>query len=448
MLVSRSLAANAKAFNPDQDLGILIQMQFDEADRIFQAQGRSALAAYIQSHNRAYPGDHYYMLAGHRDLLTGADLTRLTEAANSPWKLVGVSAPVVFVVGNPARDYALVVVGRSRDLRDFLPYYLLLLCVVAALCWILTFHFASPLKRVMATVERFGAGDLSARAHLVRQDEFGALARAFDEMAARIEGLVNAERRLLQDISHELRSPLARLMLAVKLVDSGDRETARKRIHKEVRRIVDLVETVLQVSPAEGHAGIRRAGTLSLDLLIRELIEDRQIEAGARGCNLRLRLPENGGIDVCGERELLRSAMENVLRNAIHHAPPETAIEITVEPSASEVTVVVRDYGPAVPEEHLRDIFKPFFRVDESRSPVTGGTGLGLAIAKRGLLAHKGEIWAENAGPGLRVYMKLPLAPRVEVLSSAKESFHQPAHYRNNIGEEPAADREFVAGYG
>ena len=414
ILVSRGLAL--KAFGKDGDLGILIAMQFDEADRIYQAEGKVSLAAYIQVLNKTYPGDHYYMASGGRDMLTGADLSRLTSVANSPWSVVQLTGPLVFSVTSPNRNYALVVVGRFRNLVDYLPYYLLLLCAVAALCWVFTLQFASPLKNVMNTVERFGRGDLTARANLVRGDEVGALARSFDHMADRIETLLNSERRLLQDISHELRSPLTRLLMAVKLVGTGGREAARGRIHKEVQRIVDLVESLTQVTRAESDSDACNLESMSLDVLVAELMEDCHIEARARDCSFLLDGPSHATLRA--DRELLRRAIENVFRNAIHYAPTGSAIEINFRRTEADVTISVRDRGPGVPADDLSNIFKPFFRSDESRTRSTGGVGLGLAIAERAIQVHDGSIWAENADPGLRVCLRLPLIRAAELAAA------------------------------
>ncbi len=233
-----------EAFGENGDLGALISMQFDEADRIYLNEGKTALASYLQTLDRSYPGDYYYMANRSRDLLTGADLSRLTAVANSRWNIIKFNSPMVFSVSRPSKGYALVLIGRRQGLADYVPYYSMLLCAVAALGWILTLQFALPLKKLMQAVERFGTGDLAARARIQRGDEIGALAQAFDRMADRIETLLGAERRLLQDISHELRSPLTRLTVALKVAEnSSDRQAASKQINKETQRIVNLLES-------------------------------------------------------------------------------------------------------------------------------------------------------------------------------------------------------------
>jgi two-component system, OmpR family, sensor histidine kinase CpxA len=160
--------------------------------------------------------------------------------------------------------------------------------------------------------------------------------------------------------------------------------TAAARIKKEIDRLTDLVGALLQVTR-------------------RELLEDSRVESDAQGC--RLRLESQGALKVSGDRELLRRAIENVLRNAIRHAPPGSPIEVTLDGNAGNALISVRDYGPGVSPEMLLKIFQPFFRVDHSRDSQTGGAGLGLAIAHRAVTAHRGQLSAENAAPGLRVYM-------------------------------------------
>jgi two-component system sensor histidine kinase CpxA len=152
---------------------------------------------------------------------------------------------------------------------------------------------------------------------------------------------------------------------------------------------------------------------VSLDGLIREVMEDCRIEADVRGCELRL--IGSDGLTLQADRELVRRALENVFRNAICHTPKGTSVEISLSKTGDRASICVRDYGPGVPEEDLANIFKPFFRSDGSRDPSTGGVGLGLAITERALRIHDGLAWAENAQPGLRVWLDLPLAHSTEL---------------------------------
>jgi two-component system sensor histidine kinase CpxA len=263
------------------------------------------------------------------------------------------------------------------------------------------------LRRLRRTVERFGRGDLSARTHSTRRDEIGDLSRAFDRMAERTETLLNAERRLLLDVSHELRTPLARLRFAVELArTSTDLEKALGRIRKDVERLATLVDELLQLTRAEGDPSSVTPVLVHLHELLRSLVEDCALEAEMQRCELVLNVDRPATLR--GERELLRRAVENVLRNAIRHAPEGTAVRVDLGLGADAVTITVRDHGPGVPEESLEDIFEPFYRLGDDRGRSSGGVGLGLSIARRAVQLHRGRLSARNAAPGLLVTIELP----------------------------------------
>jgi signal transduction histidine kinase len=387
-----------------------VAFQVDQAEVTYRAGGPAALGAYLHKLQTYFGPEHFFTDAQGKDLVTGVDRSALLAAARG-----GKKAPhpqgdrFVFVVASQDGAYRLIATGRPPFTRwSFLPYYGLILLVVGLLCWMLAVNIASPLRELAHTVERFGRGDLSARAGLRRRDEIGNVARAFDQMADRIETLLTAERRLLQDISHELRSPLARLSFAAELTKTAeDRNAAAARVTKEIDRLTNLVGALVEVTRVEGDPASRRVEPLDLDQLARELLEASRMEADARGC--RFQFESNGTLPVRGDRELLRRAIENVLRNAIRYAPEGSPIDVKLESDTGKAWISVRDYGPGVPDGMLPRIFQPFFRADGSRDSQTGGVGLGLAIAYRAIGAHHGQISAENAAPGLRVRMEIPL---------------------------------------
>jgi len=227
-------------------------------------------------------------------------------------------------------------------------------------------------------------------------------------MAERLERLIVSERRLLGDISHELRSPLARLKFAVKLArTSPDSKAAIDRIEKDVDRIASLVSDIVEITFVEGDPDLRGADAVHIAGVVDEVVRDCQVEAEARNCRIRFAGDCDG--DVLGSRELLRRAVENVLRNAIRYSPEGTPVEVSVAEKEQLAVIVIRDYGPGVPSDTLGRIFDPFFRVEEARNTNGGGSGLGLSIAKRAVQAHRGAIVAENADPGLRVSLSIPL---------------------------------------
>jgi two-component system sensor histidine kinase CpxA len=274
---------------------------------------------------------------------------------------------------------------------------------------ILAIHLAAPLRQLRRVVEQFGRGDLKARGGSKRMDEIGELSRAFDEMAERIETLLSAERRLLQDVSHELRSPLARLGFAVELArDDEDRDFALARVRKEADRMTALVGELLQLTRIEGDPRESALQDVPLAQLLGNIVADCELEAEAKGCRMVHR--SDRPIAIAGQPELLHRAVENIVRNAIRHTEEGTSVEVDLVLEGDLATIAVRDHGPGVPEPFLNDIFKPFFRVDDDRSRSSGGVGLGLAIARRAVEVHQGRIMARNAQPGLLITIELPQA--------------------------------------
>ena len=405
VVISRSMTY--KSFGLDTPIGRSALTQFQEAGLEYQNGGTKALASYMNWQASFYPTLHFYYAWRGRDLVTGADRSRLLTNAQSRWALVHVTSPIVLAFPSAQSEYAFIIEIPPQDAMSYWPYYLMLLVAISLLGWGLALQFASPLNHLAETVRSFGAGDLAARVQSGRHDEIGDVARAFDQMADRIEGLVTSERRLLQDISHELRSPLARLSFAAELSRTAtDRDAAAARVTKEVDRLTDLVGKLLQANRDDGDRFSSNLEIVALDALLSDIVQNCEIEAEARGC--RLTLSQTTSLELQADRELLRRAVENICRNAIRHAPPGSDIEITMNREAGSAWVSVRDYGCGVPAEALTKIFEPFFRVDNSRDTATGGVGLGLAIAKRAIQVHDGHIWAENAGPGLRVSFDLP----------------------------------------
>ncbi len=285
-----------------------------------------------------------------------------------------------------------------------------MLGVFALLCYALARQLTSPLRKMQKTIERFGRGDFTARVNSRRADELGQLGRTVDQMAERIEGLLKSQRRLLQDISHELRSPLARLGVAVELArGGGDADMAFDRIEREANRLNMLVGELIQVTRAEGDPAGLATEPLRLDDLVRVIVSDVHIEAERHQIALDL--------DVCeaemeGNPELLRRAIENIVRNAIRYSPESGHVEVSLQRPGTVYRIAVRDFGAGVPEEALAHLFDPFYRVEKDRGRTSGGVGLGLAIAKRAVELHHGTMRASNQHPGLLVEIELP-APTV-----------------------------------
>jgi signal transduction histidine kinase len=391
--------------------GRIQSMELESATEAYQSGGARQLGTFVGRLRRYVPGQHFLVDAKGTDLLTGEDRSAmLANAVPEGGRPKHVGGPMVMVAKSPDGRYSWIskMDPPPIDIGSYLPYYALILGAVALLCWLLALTIVSPLRALGRTVDRFGAGDLTVRVNSRRRDEIGELSQAFDRMAERIATLLSAERRLLQDISHELRTPLARLSFAAELVRTAeDRDEAVARLKKEIQRLTDLVSTLLQVTRAEGDPNSAAFEDLWLDELLADVIEDCRVEADARRCGLVLRSALH--VAIGADRELLRRAVENVVRNSIRYAPAESTVEVELTGSGDTARISVRDYGPGVPEDALPKIFQPFFRVDDSRESSTGGVGLGLAIAMRAVGLHHGTISARNADPGLQVWIELPL---------------------------------------
>lgn len=277
-----------------------------------------------------------------------------------------------------------------------------LLCA-AFLAW----YFAKPLRSLRRAVAAVAGGDLAARVGDSiggRRDELADLGRDFDHMAGRLQDLVDSQRRLLHDVSHELRSPLARLRASVDLMRQQPERTAEfiDRVDRESVRMDRLLGELLTLARVDAGTAGALDGEVDLTEVVAGIAEDAEVEAEARGCTLATQLP--GSLVVRGSAELLHRAIENVVRNAIRHSPPGGAVSVNVSAGGQplQACVIVDDAGPGVAEADLARIFEPFVRLAGTAGE---GHGLGLAIAERVLRAHGGRIRAENRSPGLRVVL-------------------------------------------
>src|SRR5580704_17437687 len=395
-------------------LGMLLSVQTEEAARAYETGGREALAAALGKFQQITQFEVLFTDSKGTDLLTGKvhpELMTLPKP-RSRWRLpvpVGGRQPII-ARQDSTRQYRLFLIDHRRNWTFFFlqPQHLWIIGLVVLLCYAFAYHLTSPVRRLRAVVDCFGRGDFSARAPSGRKDELGELARSFNQMASRIQTLLAVERRLLLDISHELRSPLARLGVAVELARSGeDREHMLDRIQKEADRLNELVAELLQVTRVEADPSMQKNDLVHLDELLGDLVYDSLLEAKAKDCTLLLKAPVPAIL--AGDEELIRRALENVIRNAIRYAPRGTAVDIGLAKLREAAIVTVRDYGPGVPDEALTRIFDPFYRVDSDRNRASGGLGLGLAIARRSVQLHKGKLTAQNAHPGLLVTIEFPI---------------------------------------
>jgi two-component system, OmpR family, sensor histidine kinase CpxA len=328
------------------------------------------------------------------------------------------------VVGSSGRRYTLVIERPLPGHFLFPPSRTPGLGMVIAIlssglvCFLLARYLTSPIVRLRAATHRLAEGDLTARAGTIgsrRRDEIAELVRDFDGMAARIESLVTAQSRLLNDISHELRSPLARLNVALGLARQRTGPEAAgtlDRIEKEAERLNELIGRLLSLARLEGGDQSMQRAPVDLEQLVNEICKDADFEAQGRNCRVRCQVGQ--GCVVMGNADLLHSAVENVVRNAMRYTREGTEVEILLErwpgPGGPEARILVSDHGPGVPVESLDKLFRPFYRLGDARERQTGGVGLGLAITERCIRLHGGSIKASNrAEGGLEVEIRLPL---------------------------------------
>jgi two-component system sensor histidine kinase CpxA len=334
----------------------------------------------------------------------------------------------VFAV--PLEDHpGLVFAGRMSNPyfeRRSIPALRLVAAALVAglLSWILAVRLARPIRTLRGTVQRFAAGELGARAETIakRRDEIGGLAKDFNGMADRIEALLQGQRRLLADVSHELRSPLTRLGLGLELLrrrSSSPDDEAFGRMETELERIDNLIGSLLKLARLEALEKPEQRTPTDLTSLLEEIASDAAFEADSLGKKVSADLAE--GVHLKVDPALLRRAVENVVRNAIRYTPApstrsgdggEIRISLARLPgNPRPIRILVEDQGKGVPPEELDKIFVPFLRVESARERTTAdeGIGLGLAIAHRAVALHGGEITARNRlEGGLAVEILLP----------------------------------------
>src|ERR1035437_6035108 len=326
-----------------------------------------------------------------------------------------------------------------------LPVPGLIIAIISSglMCYLLSWYMTKPIVRLRAATRQLAAGDLTARSAAPvskRRDEVAGLMRDFDAMAERLEMLVKAQSRLLNDISHELRSPLARLNVALGLarqragVESID---MLDRIELEASRLNELIGRILTLARLEDGEQRVPQTPVPLGELVASVAEDAEFEAQERHCHVHTVIPE-GDWGVRGNDSLLHSAVENGVRNAIGYAEVGTCVEmeLTSENRAGGAEVVLRvsDSGRGVPEDALEKLFEPFYRLDDARGRLTGGVGLGLAITERAVRFHGGKVSAFNrAEGGLMVEIRLPSSTggqgsmaRVEAVPAGREAKGRP----------------------
>jgi two-component system sensor histidine kinase CpxA len=301
----------------------------------------------------------------------------------------------------------------------YLAVLSLALGVSALACWWLARQLSRPVALLQKSARSLAAGNLDARVGeeiTSRKDELGVLARDFDQMAERVRSLLASKETLLRYVSHELRSPLARLRVALMLARREGADSAREmeRIERETERLDILIGQILRLSRLSTDDPSLVPQPIELSHLVSEVVEDARMEAGANEKGVAWQAGSQA--TVMGSPELLRSAIENVLRNAVRFTEKQTQVEVDLNVRPSAAVLTIRDHGSGVPHGELERIFEPFYRVPESSDRGSTGGGLGLTITARVITLHGGTVKARNAQDegkrrGLMVEITLPLTP-------------------------------------
>ncbi|MBF0140184.1 MAG: HAMP domain-containing protein [Magnetococcales bacterium] len=307
----------------------------------------------------------------------------------------------------PKRPSLLIIMG-------FFPWLLVGMVISSgAVVFILALHFTKPIKRLRETSLKLAAGDLTARylpiPHRI-PDELSNLGRDFNFMAERLSHLFHSHKRLIRDISHELRSPLARMRVAVEMVNPKDQASADnlQHIELEMERLNTLIGQIITLSRYETVQIDQRTDWIEVNGLIEALVVDVRYEGEKMERSVELNLC--GEVVIRADGDQLRSALENVIRNALRHTPRNGHVFVSSFKDDRNLVITVRDEGEGVPEDQLQAIFLPFYRVGEDRNREHGGFGLGLAIASHVIEHHDGTITATNHSlGGLIVTIVLPI---------------------------------------
>lgn len=402
-----------------------------KAGEAFEQSGSAGLAAALQATEKSTGVSATFFdesgkeLSG-RTVPQGTDelLERAAQSRELEFTFAGrdtlVARPIVTAKGQRYTYVAHIPRPPFQPIWQNLGLRLLVVLVIGGIfCFWLARYLTTPLLKLRTTTNELAEGNLGARVGerlSKRRDEVGQLGRDFNVMAERLESMVKAQQRLLGDISHELRSPLARLGVALGLArqrSCSEVIGALDRIERESDNLNEMISQLLTLTRLESGTDGRRRTDVDLAALVRDVAEDADYEA--RGQNRAVQVVSSENCSIQGVEELLRSAVENVVRNAVRYTPEGTAVEVALRKqnggSDNFAVISVTDRGHGVPEDSLEKIFRPFYRTEDARDRQSGGgTGLGLAITERAVRMHGGSVQASNAaGGGLSVELHLHL---------------------------------------
>lgn len=316
---------------------------------------------------------------------------------------------VAFIAGKSKQELLLLFLWQN-----FWPILLLSMLASGAVCYWLARYLSRPLDKLRTATRRVAAGELDYRvapALSGRGDELADLARDFDSMTAQLQESMAEQRRLIKDVSHELRSPLARLQVALGIArqkDTSALESELEKIAKAADYLEEIIADILSM-PVTGSDERKLDDVVEINSLMSALGEDLRYEADQKGISIELH-PCNRELLVATRGSSLTAALENILRNGIKYSPAGSRVTAMIEADTGRCHIRVVDAGAGVAAEDLQAIFRPFYRTDDARTRESGGIGLGLAIAQRTIQQHGGQITASNAERGgLCVQVELPL---------------------------------------
>jgi two-component system sensor histidine kinase CpxA len=410
-------------------MAVSLDLYAQTAMDTYRSGGPSALDAYLE-HVQSSVSMWTALIGPHGEALSsrplppgGADLAEQVKASGQSRFRFGAKWLGAAMVRTPQGNYIFVAqvdafrrFSRQIGTGGVLVRGLGALLAGCLLCWLLARSITAPLRTLQNAVRSLGAGDLTVRVSPripPRNDELTDLAHEFDRMAAEIESLRNEQQRLLGDISHELRSPLTRLSISTELASRGDIESL-DRMRKDITALDDLIEQVLTLTRLDMQRQVRTQTSVPLEKLLAALVDDADFEARENGKTVHLEVRQSCSLP--GEPGLIRSCLENVIRNAVRFTPVATAVQVVLEKKQVDkklvAAVTVQDSGRGVPDENLTHIFEPFYRVpvEEEDGPGNEGSGLGLSISQRIVILYGGTITARNAETGgLVVLIEFPL---------------------------------------
>jgi two-component system, OmpR family, sensor kinase len=409
-----------------------------EASTVLAAGGLTDLRSWLDRERAQVAPDRLYILDQHgNDLLQRPVPTVLQEqAGHRPARRGAPGNPrglrlLSQLVSPSNQTYSLSLLHRWRwpfgifSSRDTAVIGLSATLLVSALVCVLLAHYLSdPVRHLRAATRSIAGGDLRVRVSALlgrRRDELAMLAVDFDAMAERLRNLLESQRQLLRDVSHELRSPLARLQIALGLArrPHANLEQELDRIEREAQRLDELIGEILSLSRLEDPTRTLSTESVNLTELLDTLADNARLEAEPRWVRIELHAP--AALIIEGDRELLFRALENIVRNAVSFAPQGSVVQLSAQARAEDVLIDITDQGPGVPTELLERIFEPFFRVGKAREHDSGGHGIGLAIAARVVALHGGAVSARNVpAGGLQVQVTLPLQQSRQPIAAAE----------------------------